>query len=90
MRIKRTLGLANQVIDLKVASLLIRSTLSQGLHKGASAEETCSALTLLLSVGSTSANADSGLSRFLPLDGDGICITPHETGELSIKIQTNQ
>jgi len=74
------LGLANQVIDLKVASLLTRSPLSQGLHRGGSDEDTCPTLTLVLPVGSTSDKADSWL-RFIPLD---ICKAPDELSNQSI------
>jgi hypothetical protein len=74
------LGLANQVIDLKVASLLTRSPLSQGLHRGGSDEDTGPTLTLVLPVGSTSDKADSWL-RFIPLD---ICKAPDELSNQSI------
>lgn len=68
----QTLGLANHVIDLNVATLRIRSPRSHGLHNGASdnpAEAECKEWWWYLSttLGSTSASADSGFERFVPL-----------------------
>lgn len=61
-------------MDLKVASLLIRSPLSHGLQRpeGDDPAETFEAEDLSMVdttvFGSTRANADEGFGRFLPLD----------------------
>lgn len=68
------MGLANQVMDLNVANLLIRSPRSHGLHIGAWYDvdgANDATTTLLLDFGSTSANADDGFARFLPRD---VCV----------------
>ena len=72
-------------MDLKVASLLIRSPLSHGLQRPDCDVPVAGAFKDLSMVanavfGSTSANADEGFRRFLPLD----CCS---TGEL--QRQTN-
>lgn len=81
----QTLGLANHVIDLKVANLLIRSPRSHGLHSGAlgvpaEADECCCDLSTIspLRLGSISAKADDVFGRFVPLDN-------WSPGELQIK-----